>query len=146
MAAGQTVLTGADANGNALNLLAGSDVSGDVSPGHTLFDVTGVAIGTQTNPLRVITVGTTLVSKSVASTVANTSTQLAAANSSRKVLRIQAPQTIGIWINPLGGTCAANAVDCIWIGPGVIYESRDTNAVTYLCTSAAKVIVAFEGT
>lgn len=87
----------------------------------------------------------TLESRTVASTVASTSSPLVGANPSRRLLRIYAPQTVGIWINPLGGTAAANGVDCVFIpAAGGPYTTSDSNAVTYFCGTAALVIPAFE--
>lgn len=98
-----------------------------------------------TGTLTVAPAGFTLVSHSISSTVASASTSLVAANAARKLLRVMAPQGAGLWLNLLGGTAGQSLSDCVYVPPGALYESRDTNAVTYWCGTAALVIPAFEG-
>ena len=85
-----------------------------------------------------------LVSRSVATTAAGTSSALVAANAARRLLRVQAPQGSGVWLNLLGGTAGANAPDCLYLAPGDVFEGQDTNAATYWCATGGLVLSAWE--
>lgn len=83
-------------------------------------------------------------------TVATTSTQLMAANSARQYLLIGAPQSQGIWINPIGGTASVAGTDCIFIPSGGFYEAGALgsyvwrSAITYYSAAAGLALPAFE--
>ena len=85
-----------------------------------------------------------LVSRSVASTAASASTTLVAANAARRLLRVQAPQGAGVWLNLLGGTAGTNGPDCLYLAPGDVFEGQDTNAATYWCATGGLVLSAWE--
>jgi hypothetical protein len=85
-----------------------------------------------------------LASRSAASTVAGGSTALVSANAGRRLLRVQAPQGAGVWLNLLGGTAGANALDCLYLAPGDVFEGQDTNAVTYWCATGGLILSAWE--
>lgn len=92
--------------------------------------------------------GIPLTSRSIASTTANASTQLMAANTGRKYVMIGAPQSSEIWINMLGGTAGVGLVDSFQIPPGGKYESANyisTSQINYFITTAALVLPAYEG-
>lgn len=82
-------------------------------------------------------------------TVATTSTQLMAANASRKYFKIAAPQTQGVWLNFIGGTAAPNGADSYFLGAAQIWETSTPNYVTqakisYYSTAASLEIAAEE--
>ena len=81
-------------------------------------------------------------------TVAATSTQLMAANSSRKYLLIQAPQSAGVWLNFNGGVASVGGTDCFYLAPGQPYESGAgavVKAINYYCATGSLALNALEG-
>lgn len=85
-----------------------------------------------------------LASRSVASTVASASTVLVGANAARRLLRVQAPQGAGVWLNLLGGVAGSGGLDCLYLAPGDVFEGQDTNAVTYWCATGGLILSAWE--
>lgn len=81
-------------------------------------------------------------------TVATTSTQLMAANTSRKDFLIMAPLTADVWVNLAGGTAGISLAGCIRIPAGYVLSPTGfvpTNAITYYCATDSLVLAALEG-
>lgn len=70
----------------------------------------------------------TLTNRSTTSPNPAASTQLMAANTSRKYVMIKGPETADLWINPLGGTASVDGLGCFKIIAGGTYE---TNTVAW---------------
>ena len=121
-------------SGSLIALLKG--IFAEEATGNT--SLTAIAANTAAPAPRV------LVSRSVATTAAGTSSALVAANAARRLLRVQAPQGSGVWLNLLGGTAGANAPDCLYLAPGDVFEGQDTNAATYWCATGGLVLSAWE--
>ncbi len=137
----------------ATQTVSGTVVLGAGSQSIGTVGVTGtvaVADSTSAASLATIAANTTapttrvLVSRSVASTAAGATTALVAANPARRLLRVQAPQGAGVWLNLLGGAAGANAPDCLYLTPGDVFEGQDTNAVSYWCATGGLVLSAWE--
>lgn len=85
---------------------------------------------------------------SIASTAAATSSPLFAANGtfSRTFVRVKAPETADLWVNPKGGTCGIGLVGCFKIAAGLLYENFPGESVseawTYFCATGALVVFA----
>ncbi len=81
-------------------------------------------------------------------TVAASSTQLWAANTSRTAWTIQAPQSADVWINPLGGAASIGGADCFRIPAGGYAKSTaggvETSAFTYYCATAGLELAAYQ--
>lgn len=103
------------------------------------------------DPLAVAQLGgaTVWTDHSVASTVAATSTALFAASAAlgqRAFVRVKAPETADLWVNPKGGTCGISLVGCFKIPAGAMYENFPGESVseawTYFCATGTLVIFA----
>lgn len=85
---------------------------------------------------------------SVASTTVATSSPLFAlvAAGSRTFVRVKAPETADLWVNPKGGTAGISLVGCFKIAAGAMYENFPGESVyeawTYFCATGALVIFA----
>src|ERR1017187_8765065 len=85
---------------------------------------------------------------SVASTAAATSAPLFGASSAgvRSFVRVKAPETADLWVNPKGGTAGISAVGCFKIPSGTLYENFPGESVyeawTYYCATGSLVIFA----
>ena len=66
--------------------------------------------------------GGVLTSRTV-SVPATVSTQVFAANASRRYLSFQVPTSGGVWINVMGGPALPNGPDCAYFAAGSFYES-----------------------
>lgn len=91
----------------------------------------------------------TLTSRSIASTAAGASTQLMAANTSRRYFGISPQSGATVWINPLGGVAAANGPDCFPLTNGQLYEPPPegvtASAINYFDAAGGNVLNAWEG-
>lgn len=85
---------------------------------------------------------------SVAVTVAATSSALfpAATAGVRSFVRVKAPETADLWINPKGGTAGISLVGCFKIPSGTLYENFPGESVyeawTYYCATGGLVVFA----
>lgn len=85
---------------------------------------------------------------SIASTAVATSSPLfaAAVAGDRFFVRVKAPETADLWVNPKGGTCGIGLVGCFKIGAGLMYENFPGESVseawTYFCATGALVVFA----
>ena len=87
--------------------------------------------------------GATLTDASISSATGSSQT-VAAASATRNALSISNPHaTISWWINPVGGTAAANAAGSFELAPGAMWTPRPapTNAVTGIATAATPLTV-----
>jgi hypothetical protein len=70
----------------------------------------------------------------------NTSTSIMSANATRIERFVFNPSaTANVWINPFGGTAAANAIDCIYVPPLTGWSDKGTNALTAISDAASTV-------
>lgn len=57
----------------------------------------------------------------------------------RSFVRIKAPETADLWVNPLGNTCSIGGLDCLKIPAGALYENFPGESVfqawTYFCAT-----------
>ncbi len=82
--------------------------------------------------------GGTLTSRTVALPAA-TSTQVFAANATRRYLSFQVPQGSAVWVNVMGGPAVPNGSDCAYFAAGSFYESGqfiNRGAITVYAASA----------
>jgi hypothetical protein len=144
-----TALTMKDASGAPYSLAA--ETAGGVISPHSVPEIGGLPVSVG-NPMPVapsVPCGA-LTSRSYTTTTtsaANPSTvQLFPANTARRYLSIQAPQTAAIWINRLGGAAGPGLADCNNIPAGGWWEAgfASTGAITVYCATSGLVIAAAE--
>lgn len=87
----------------------------------------------------------TVTDNSIASPTTGSSQPLLAANSARKYLMIYVADVT--WVNPSGGTAAANGAGCFQMPANSTYESFTpwANAITYFQTANTKPIAVLQG-
>lgn len=139
-------------NGSGYLLVADPILDGCVTAGVVQVNMASLAAIITGGALQVNqqAVGGTFTDRSTVAAAA-ASTQLMAANASRRYIIIAAPQSEGIWINPRGGVAGVSLTGCFFLNAGLIWERSWASdwmwqsAINYFAVTGGDMIAAGEG-